>query len=115
MPLSSDWEKVTTEPLGEGGQSTVFLVRKPERTSSREKSFETLRRYSVINLERKNAEAFAEGAVNVAREDYPSELAALKTFNPRSSGPESEQSAHNRLRNEIEILKTRRGIPPIIG
>jgi serine/threonine protein kinase len=108
MPISSDWEKITTEPLGEGGQSKVFLVRRPERTRAREKSFETLRLYSAINLERKNAEAFAEAAMNVARNDYPSELAALKLFNPRSSGLEAEQSAHSRLRNEIQILKTKR-------
>ena len=31
----SEWERVRKEPLGEGGQSKVYLVRTPERTKQR--------------------------------------------------------------------------------
>jgi serine/threonine protein kinase len=59
----------------------------------------------MTNLERKHGEAFARAAVDIAREEDPSELAALKKFIPRKDGPEPEQTALMRLRNEVEILK----------
>jgi hypothetical protein len=72
-----DWEYVRPEPLGQGGQSRVYLVRRPERTKVREKSFATLASLSGMSLERKKAEAFSVATMDVARQDYPPELAAL--------------------------------------
>ena len=39
----SEWERVRKEPLGEGGQSKVYLVRTPERTKQRRLSLEFLK------------------------------------------------------------------------
>jgi hypothetical protein len=46
MGTLSDWEKVRPEPLGSGGQSTVSLVRRPERRTAREKSFDIIKELS---------------------------------------------------------------------
>jgi serine/threonine protein kinase len=49
---------------------------------------------------------FSRAASDVAREEYAFELGALKMFKPRAAGPEAEQQALGRLRNEIAVLKT---------
>jgi serine/threonine protein kinase len=105
MGSLSDWEKVMSEPLGRGGQSTVFLVRRPERRDTRNKSFETLRELAGGGLNNPQvAQRFASATIDMAREDYPSELGALKVFNPRAAGSAAEQQALGRLKNEINIL-----------
>lgn len=101
----SDWEKVRPEPLGKGGQSTVFLVRRPERRASLERSIDTLKRLSGRGLADQTALEFARASADVARDELPSELAALKVFNPRAEGPEAKQQAADRMRNEIAVLK----------
>jgi serine/threonine protein kinase len=100
-----DWENVHTTPLGKGGQSEVFLVRRTDRTRVREVFFKTIEELSGQGLDRHKSEAFAIAAADVARADYPGELAALKKFIPRGSDPTADQSALGRLKNEIEVLK----------
>jgi serine/threonine protein kinase len=101
----TDWELVHTKPLGSGGQSEVFLVRRPERKKLREASFELIRKFSGQGLQRSNSEGFAVALSDVARGDYPWELAALKKFIPRGSDPTADQSAVDRLKNKIDVLK----------
>lgn len=74
------WEKLTPDkPLGEGGQSTVFLVRRPERRDARKRSFETLMQLAGQGLNNPQvAQRFASASWDMARDDHPSELAALK-------------------------------------
>jgi serine/threonine protein kinase len=105
---SSDWEKVEPEPLGSGGQSTVYLVRRPERRAARAKSFKTLRDLSGQSFNDQRALDFAKASVDVAREEHPSELGALKIFKPRETGPEAEQQALARMQNEIAVLEQNR-------
>lgn len=105
MGKISDWEKVRPEPLGKGGQSTVFLVRRPERRAGREKSIDTIKRLSGRGLGDQTALEFAKASADVARDEHPSELAALKVFNPRAAGPGAEGQAAARMQNEIAVLK----------
>jgi serine/threonine protein kinase len=104
-----DWELVHTEPIGKGGQSQVYLVRRPERKRVREDFFKTLRDLAGQSLPRSNAEAFAVASAEIARNDRPSELAALKKFIPRSDDAQGEESSQARLKSEIDTLK--RGLP----
>lgn len=106
----SDWEKVREKPLGKGGQSTVFLVRRPERKTAREKSFKTLEDLAGGGVYKRTGTAlsFAQATVDLAREEHPSELAALKIFDPRSDGPEAAQQAAERMRNEVIVLEQKR-------
>jgi serine/threonine protein kinase len=108
MGKLTDWEKVTPEPLGKGGQSTVFLVRSPKRRAAREKSFKTLKDLSGQGFNDETALKFASASLDVARGEYASELGALKMFDPRAAGPEAEQQALGRMQNEIAILKQNR-------
>jgi serine/threonine protein kinase len=101
----SDWKLVHKEPLGKGGQSEVFLVRRPERTNLREASFELIRQFGGQDLHRSTSEGFAVALSDVARADDPWELAALKKFVPRGSDPRADQSALGRLKNEIDVLQ----------
>src|ERR1700689_4068816 len=105
MATLSDWERVREKPLGAGGQSTVYLVRRPERRMTRNKSFEAMKRWASQDLrEREWALEYANATIDVAREEDASELGALKVFNPRAGGFEAEQQALGRMKNEIAVL-----------
>jgi serine/threonine protein kinase len=110
MGKLSDWEKVMPEPLGKGGQSSVFLVRRPDRRIVREKSFETLEKLSGQGLYERTGTAldFARAAADLAREERALELGALKMFTPRADGAEAEQQALGRMRSEIAVLRQNR-------
>src|SRR5712692_6204880 len=108
MGTLSDWEKVRPEPIGSGGQSTVFLVRQPERRATRDKSFKMLRDLSGQGFSNQTALEFARASMDIAREERASELGALKIFNPRAAGLEAEQQALGRMQNEIAVLKQKR-------
>jgi len=109
MSTRNDWEQLRL--LGEGGQSTVYLVRKPERVAERQQSLE-----SVIQALPKLtgslswgdrlpvAEQLAKSIVAYARQDYPSELAAMKLYKISLAEPEANQ-ALGRLKREIEVLR----------
>ena len=109
MATLSDWQKVREEPLGKGGQSTVYLVRRPERKIARDKSFAAIKFRSGQDLREKEwALEFAKATMDVAREEDAAELGALKIFTPRAAGPEAEQQALGRMKNEITVLNQRR-------
>jgi serine/threonine protein kinase len=106
MGTLNDWEKVMLEPLGSGGQSEVFLVRKPERRAGRQASLKILRDLSGQGLnDEKSARPYSVATLDIAREEYPSELGALKVFKPRAAGPHADQQALGRLRSEIAVLE----------
>jgi hypothetical protein len=101
MGTLNDWEKVRAVPLGSGGQSTVYLVRKPGRTAAREKSFAVLKALSGQDLSNPtSALEFARASADLAREEDASELGALKIFKARDAGgPEDVKQALSRMQN----------------
>jgi serine/threonine protein kinase len=104
-----DWEEI--KRLGEGGQSTVYLVRRPERVASRQNALDTLM-HAIPRLSGTNswgdriepAKQLAESALTYARADLPSELGAMKLYKMPSESPDLEQ-AIRRLQREIDVLK----------
>jgi serine/threonine protein kinase len=103
MSKRDTWERV--RPLGGGGQSDVFLVRSPARVAEREACLQELAKHSSLHLSRDTAESFARASWNYSRPDLPSELGALKVFKTRDAGPEAEQQALQRLKDEVRVLK----------
>lgn len=108
------WE-VVGEPLGEGGQSTVYLVRGPKRIYERSRSIETIHSFSPWGIVMQETRAqktaeFAQAVVSYARKEEVSDLGAMKTFKVRGEGQEEE-----RLRQEIEVLRQARpGLPKLL-
>lgn len=94
------WEK--GKPLGEGGQSQVFLARSPERVSDLQRCLDSMRATSKSN----SWASFAEACSTYARPDLDSELGALKVFKRRggTSKPVEAGQESKRLHNEIEVL-----------
>jgi len=113
-----EWEKIMR--LGGGGQSDVFLVRTPQRTKERAQCLEILNSYGshpvAADVKAKLNVDFASSIQAYHRSDLPSELGAMKIFKVRDAGPEGEQQALNRLKQEIEILKQNRvGLPKLLS
>ncbi len=111
MAKRDDWE-VVGPPLGEGGQSSVFLVRAPARRAVREACVDRLAKMSGgSRYDSKGAAEMAGAVWNYSRPDLPSELGALKLFKIAQEGsvlpppPGSKDFvAIERLRNEITAL-----------
>jgi len=102
----SDWEKVSDTPLGRGGQSEVYLVRRPFRKKARDIYLKNIRDLSGGGLRNGTEIVFPIASAEVARTERPEELAALKNFIPRTDlGPAADQSALERLHNEIQVLQ----------
>lgn len=110
------WEKVG--PLGQGGQSDVFLVRSPERVSERRNCLTLMDNALMLKTERSGQRdgklaSLAEASWNYARPDMDSELGALKVFRNRQGGSKLDAAIHTqeikRLKNEVAVLK--RGLP----
>ncbi len=100
----SGWEKV--RPLGEGGQSEVFLVRRPARVKERRECVDHLR----LALDNSKMDEFASLSWTYARPDHDSELGALKVFKiPHGIVPAGERETQGRevqrFRNELKVLK----------
>jgi serine/threonine protein kinase len=111
MGVLNDWERVRDKELGSSGQSTVYLVRRPERKAARDESFAVLKNLSSLTLNPRNAFDFATASADISRKEEPSELGALKKFTPRAAGPSAEVQALLRMQNEIKVLKqNRRGL-----
>lgn len=116
MPKYGGWEII--EPLGEGGQSKVHLVRSPARVAEREKCLQSIR----TALDRDKRRELAEAIWSYARPNSPSELGALKDFRISRKGstvpppPGSEDyEAIERLKNEITVLsQNRTGLPKLL-
>lgn len=118
-PRAADkWEQIG-DPLGEGGQSTVFLVRSPERATQRAASLQKIR----ASLDGDKRAELAEAVTSYARPDSLSELGALKKFKVPKAGqsltplPGSEAyEAIERLKNEIAVLsQARAGLPRLLA
>jgi hypothetical protein len=75
MPERADWE-VIGNPLGTGGQSTVYRVRNPTRTQERNECLKTIR----TALDGDKRADLADAIWAYARPDLPQEIAALKEF-----------------------------------
>jgi hypothetical protein len=109
-----NWEAVG-EPLGKGGQSTVYLVRCPKRMNERKRDIETIHSFSpwgtVAHETRfQKTGEFAQAVVNYARMDAVSDVGAMKVFAVRPEGQDTE-----RLRQEIEVLRENRpGLPKLL-
>jgi serine/threonine protein kinase len=113
----SDWERVSEEPLGEGGQSKVFVVRTPDRTRQRARSLETINGYAPTgmgqkeSISRSNLE-YLQAIRDYIRSDDTEELGAMKEFKLR----DDEVQSLRRLEQEIEILRQGRpGLPKLLG
>lgn len=116
----ADWE-VLGAPLGEGGQSEVFLVRGPGRLNARRKDIEQILSFSpwqtsMADTKSQRTGEFAEAVADYARTELPSELGAMKVFNKiREVGSNGEQQAVNRLKQEVEVLREGRpGLPKLL-
>src|SRR5258708_35062372 len=108
MGKRTDWEEI--KPLGEGGQSQVFLVRDPKRIAKRAGSLVKIQQHAGGSLLEGAAE-LAEATWNYARPEIPSELGALKVFKIPPEGQtlppppgSNEFEAIVRLKNEIAAL-----------
>src|ERR1700688_22002 len=115
------WEEVA--PLGEGGQSTVFLVRRPSRVEERRNSIKTINSPpwtadATPEQRLKMMGTFAEAVLGFARPDKPHELGALKIFKFPPEGETLTPEQHRaieRLKNEISVLsQNRRGLPQLL-
>lgn len=110
---ATGWEEVRR--LGSGGQSEVFLVRNSERIAERRKHLDKLKELSGQGFNDARAQQFVEAPLGFGREELPSELGALKVYNPRAAGPLGEQQALGRLRVETDVLgQNRRGLPKLL-
>jgi hypothetical protein len=105
----SEWERVKKEPLGEGGQSKVYLVRTPERTKERERSREAITNHVWVSAStsesarQKSRMEYVEAIQTYSRDDKPEELGAMKEFKIR----DDEKQSLDRLKQEIEVLQSR--------
>jgi serine/threonine protein kinase len=104
----------TLERLGEGGQSEVFRVRRPERRQKRLDVVQEFSRQAALvgdieleagALSTNKFASLLELAYEYARPDTLSELGALKLFKIPEGGKDAEE-ARGRLRNEIAVLRT---------
>src|SRR6266404_2661050 len=99
MEKYGNWEII--EPLGEGGQSVVYLARSPARVAQREIYLNTLKELSGQSFDNTKAAAFAMASMEYARAELPSELGALKVFKTREGGAPAKE----RLKREIAVLR----------
>jgi serine/threonine protein kinase len=110
-----NWETIG-KPLGAGGQSTVYLVRRPTRLKARTEDIEQIFSFSpwgtsMAKTRAELTEKFADAVMDLGRADSPTELGALKQFELRND----EQQAISRLTQEVEILgEGRPGLPKLL-
>jgi serine/threonine protein kinase len=109
------WERI--RPLGGGGQSDVFLVRSPARTSERASCLQKIRK----TLDEDKRAELAEAIWSYARPESLSELGALKVFKIPPEGSvvpplgSKDREAVERLKNEITMLSQGRpGLPKLL-
>jgi len=114
----SEWERVKMKPLGEGGQSKVYLVRTPERTKERKQSRDAITNHVWVSAStsesalHKSRMEYVEAIQTYIRGDKPEELAAMKEFKIR----DDEGQSLSRLQQEIDVLQQNRlGLPKLLG
>lgn len=117
MGKRADWEQVG-EPLGEGGQSQVLLVRRPSRARERDASIQKIRETNIWGVNQDPLERtrrFAEAICEFGRPESPSELGAMKVFKLRKQSAEGEAQEAQRLKSETTILgQDRLGLPRLL-
>lgn len=114
------WERIKL--LGQGGQSEVFLARRPERAAERQERVRMMAAISGTRWTEIAAREFATAMADYVRPDRAEELAALKIFRipsdgstdpPRPGSPDYE--AIERLKNEISLLQAGLvGVPKLL-
>jgi serine/threonine protein kinase len=108
-----EWEEI--KPLGGGGQSDVYLVRRPERATARKINLQKLKVLSGLDLSPVNAADFAKAVFEFAQPDEITDFAAIKVFKLDEAGPEGEKEARNRMKQEIAVLQlSRQGLPQLL-
>jgi serine/threonine protein kinase len=113
MTFVGGWEQL--RPLGEGGQSKVFLVRSPNRVRLRRNATAQVPRSnpwapyvgSNPNEEHERIDLLATSLSEYARADDVSELGALKMFKIEKTSKDAEEAV-GRLKNEIAVLQQNR-------
>jgi len=107
------WERIG-EPIGRGGQGTVYLARSPERANGRRQSSERIRSmiHLVLNADF-TSEEFAQHVLDLAGPDPLEHLGALKIFH-FSGGDLEIQKADGRLKTEIQALTSLKHLPAIL-
>jgi serine/threonine protein kinase len=102
------WESL--KPIGEGGQSKVFLVRNPGRVKERHdaimeaKGCNPWQPYLTENERPERIETLARSVWTYVRPDKDSELGALKIFKIPENPPEKDE-ALGRFQNEVSVLR----------
>ena len=112
----ASWE-VIGEPLGGGGQSEVYLVRRPQRRDERRRAIGRILEsdpwgtHMAETREPRTGE-LATAVLDYARPEAPSELGAMKVFKIR----DGEEQAKNRLSTEVKVLldNTTTGLPKLL-
>jgi serine/threonine protein kinase len=110
MAIIGGWEQLG-DPIGEGGQSNVYLVRRPARVAERNAALEGLRHdpwgpFSASEMAGRLS-VLLTSLSEYLRPDGPDDLGALKRFKIAGNGKESEEAV-GRLKNEITILQQNR-------
>lgn len=105
----ANWEKVRR--LGEGGQGEVFLVRTPQRLSTRNQAQAQIRPLirNIDGYDGKPAEEVVQELLAAISEhnrtDELSELGALKEFKIPANDGDEQARAVGRLEAEVEVLR----------
>lgn len=113
MTTVGGWEQL--KPLGEGGQSRVFLVRSSARAAERKATIQQVLRsnpwapYIGSNPSEvtERVERLASSIWTYGRPDTPADLGALKIFKIPEDETEAAE-ALGRLKNEITVLRQKR-------
>lgn len=114
MPDSYDGWQIIGEPLGEGGQGTVYRARSPERVKEIQQQVQELKeQFRAISSEDYNPVKLAELTTALGKPDDVEHLGALKVFDIpaglESSAPPPEAAkeglkALHRLEEEVHAL-----------
>jgi serine/threonine protein kinase len=113
MEFVGGWEQLG--PLGEGGQSKVFLVRSPSRVQERRNAVQQILSSNPWspyvggnpNEQVERIERLAANLLGYSRPDAAGDLGALKMFKIEKDGKEVE-TALGRLKNEVAVLRQNR-------
>ncbi len=117
MAFVGGWEQL--QPLGEGGQSKVYLVRSPARVQERRNAVQQILSSNPWapyaggnpNEQVERIERLVANLLSYSRPNEVKELGALKMFKIEKNGKDAEE-ALGRLKNEVAVL--RQGRPGLI-
>ena len=102
------WELIG-QPVGSGGQGTVYRARRPEQghrlKELEKKARHLLHQVSAIGPEVSISE-LARNLIEIGNADSLQDIGALKHFRIPSVDKEEEKQAISRLESEVRALKT---------